>query len=120
MERTIKVAGAPPRWVQWLLNLNWYEWLAWIVEIGMLVMFVWITYDQFAEGLPRAGWIMIALSILFVGPGLWLILGYRPSGVGTFGKREIGVILCFVIWAGIFLYLLGWGVDFQPGFGNRL
>ena len=119
METTMKAHKAVPQWLQWFVDLTWYEWLAWIAEAVLVVTFVWITADQFAENLSRAGWIMVLLTILTCGPGLWLILGYRPAPGEKFGKYDIGAIICFAIWAIMLAYLLIWTVDFQPGFGHR-
>jgi len=120
METMANRSKVVPRWVQRLCDLRWYEWGAWIVEIAIIGVFLLVTYDQFQEGLLRAGWVMLVIGILFAGPGLWLLLRYRPHTGSNFGKHDIGIIVAFAIWTIMLLYLLVWTVDFQPGFGNRL
>lgn len=119
MEITMKETKSVPKWIVWVLDLSWYEWIAWLTEIVLIATFVAITYDQFAEGLSRAGWIMILLITLFCGPGLWLILRYRPKSESPFGKLDIGAIICFVIWSILLIYFLVWNVEFENGLGFR-
>jgi hypothetical protein len=120
MESMPNASRPVPKWVQKIVGLAWYEWLAWIVEISLIGAFVLITYDQFEEGLQRGGWLMILITILFCGPGMWLLLRYKPESQSLFGKFDIGAIVCFAIWAILLGYFLIWTVDFQPGFGNRV
>ncbi len=119
MEMTEMKSSPVPGWVQRLLGLSWYEWLGWILELGLLVTFVIVCQTQFAEGEPRAGWMMILLTILMVGPGAWILLGYRPAPGSRFNKYDIGAIICFAIWVIIMFYLVGPTPSFEPGpFGN--
>jgi hypothetical protein len=120
MESTGTASKPVPTWLQRILGLTWYEWLAWIVEICLIGAFGMIAYDQFEEGLRRAGWLMTLITIVFCGPGIWLLLRYKPSSESPFGKLDIGAIICFAIWAVLLGYFLIWSVDFQPGFGNRV
>jgi hypothetical protein len=119
METALSASRPVPRWLGWFLALTWYERLAWITEFVLFGTFALIAYDQFAEGQSRAGWIMILLMILFCGPGLWLLLGYRPTAGSKFGKYDIGAIICLVVWSVMLFYFLAWTVDFQPGFEQR-
>jgi len=119
METTMKASTPTPKWLQWFLDLRWDAWLGWITEAVLVVTFVVITYDQFAEGLTRSGWLMILLTVLFCGPGLWLLLGYKPQIGSKFGKYDVGAIICFTIWVSLLLYFLAWNVDFQTGLGHR-
>ncbi|MDD5205222.1 MAG: hypothetical protein PHS17_07360 [Desulfobacterales bacterium] len=108
-----------PGWVQRLLDLTWYEWLGWLLELGLLATFVVVIQTQFAEGEPRAGWIMILLTILLTGPGVWILLGYKPLPGSGFNKHDVGAIICFAIWLAIMIYLVGPTPTFEPGpFGN--
>ena len=75
MESMMAASRPAPKWFQKLQGLTWYEWLAWIVEISLIGALGLIAYDQFEEGLKRAGWLMILIAILFCGPGIWLLLG---------------------------------------------
>ena len=102
----MKAERSVPKWVQWLLNLAWYEWLGWIVEVFLLATFIVVTQTQFAEDESRGGWIMILLTILFCGPGIWLLLGYKPQPGSKFGKFDIGAIICFAIWAVLLFYII--------------
>lgn len=120
MEATVKESKKVPKWLQRLIDLTWYEGLAWIIEAGLAVTFILITYDQFGEGFHRAGWVMILLTLLFAGPGFGLLLWYRPEPGSKFGKYDIGAIIAFAIWLIMLLYFIVWTVEFQPGFGNRL
>jgi len=101
------------------MSHTWFEWLAWITEVVLFGTFALIAYDQFAERSFTAGWMMILLGILFCGPGLWLLLGYRPAEGSKFGKYDIGAIVCLALWSVLLFYFLAWTVDFQPGFGFR-
>ena len=119
METTMKTSTPIPKWLQWFLDLRWYEWLGWIVEFGLFATFVVVTHTQFAEDEPRAGWIMILLTILLAGPGLWLLLGYKPKAGTKFNKFDIGAIICFAIWAILLFYLILPLPKFVPGpFGS--
>jgi len=115
MDTTMKKLTPTLRWLQWLLRPRWYEWLGGIVEASLLFVFAAVTYTQFAEDEPRAGWIMILLTILFAGPGIWLVFGYRPKEQSGFGKFDVGLIICFAIWGVLLSFLLGWKVHFYPG-----
>jgi hypothetical protein len=115
------IASKPaPAWLQKIMGTAWYVWLAWSVEIVLIGAFGLITYDQFEEGLPHAGWMMILITVMFCGPGLWLLLGYRPQVHSNFGRYDVGAIICFAMWSFLLVYFLMWSVDFQPGFGNRV
>ena len=119
MEATAKSSRTVPVWVQTLLDLKWYEWLAWIIQIGLIATFIVVTHTQFAEDEPRAGWIMILLTILFCGPGIWLFLGYRPEPGSKFGKYDVGLIVCVAIWAILLFYMIVPLPEFGPGpFGS--
>ena len=53
MESTGTASKPVPTWLQRILGLTWYEWLAWIVEICLIGAFGMIAYDQFEEGLRK-------------------------------------------------------------------
>ncbi len=114
METAIKASNRIPEWVQRLVGLRWYQWLGWFVELGLIATFVVVTQTQFAEEEPRAGWIMSVLTVLFCGPGIWLLLGYKHVP-GKFSKYDIGAIVCFAIWAIVMLYLVVPLPAFEPG-----
>jgi len=119
METTIKPSSPIPNWVHWCFERPWYMWLGWLAETALLFTFISVVYTQFAEGEVRGGWVMIVMTLLTCGPGIWILLGYRPEAGSTFGKYDIGLIICFAIWFAIFGYLFFWNVEFYPGpFGS--
>jgi len=119
METTMKVSRPAPKWLQWFLDLTWYECLGWLVEFSMLFVLLAVVYTQFAEGEPRGGWVMLLITILFCQPGIWILLGYKPQPKSKFGKYDIGLIICFAIWGVLLALLVGWEVQFYPGpFGD--
>jgi len=100
------MATTVPKWVMRLVGLTWYEWLAWIIQAGLVATFVVVTSTQFQESEARAGWIMILLTILFGGPGFWLLLKYRPAPGSKFNSFDVGAIICFAVWAILLFYLI--------------
>ena len=115
----IMSSSAVPKWVRWCFRQRWYSWLGWLMEAALLITFISVTYTQFAESEIRGGWVMILLTLLTCGPGIWILLGYRPEPGSKFGKYDIGLIICFAIWFAIFGYLFFWDVQFLSGpFGS--
>jgi hypothetical protein len=105
--------------IEKILSLTWYEYLGWVVELVLVGTFATVSLTQFLEDEPRAGWIMISLSSLVCGPGLWLLLGYRPKPGDKFGGKDIAAALIFCMWIFLFAFLVGWEVQFEPGpFGS--
>lgn len=119
METTMKASGPTPRWVKWCFSHPWYEWLGWLVEAALFFTFISVIYTQFAESEIRGGWVMILLTLLVCGPGIWILFGYKPQPGSKFGKHDIGLIICFAIWIILLGYLFFWNVQFYPGpFGS--
>jgi len=104
--KTATEAKTVPNWVVRLVNLTWYEWIAWVIQAGLLATFIVVTVTQFQEEEPRAGWIMILLTILFCGPGFWILLKYRPRTGSKFNTLDVGAIICFAVWAALLFYLI--------------
>lgn len=99
-------AKTVPRWVLRVVGLTWYEWIAWIIQAVLVATFIIVTITQFQEDESRAGWIMILLTILFGGPGFWVLLKYRPKAGSKFNAFDVGAIICFAVWAVLLLYLI--------------
>lgn len=115
----IMSSGAVPKWAQWCFRQRWYLWLGWLVEAALLITFLSVTYTQFAESEIRGGWVMALLTVLTCGPGIWILLAYKPQPGSKFGKYDIGLIICLAIWVILFGYLFFWDVQFYPGpFGS--
>jgi hypothetical protein len=112
METTMKGSKPVPKWLHWVWDLTWYEWLGWIMECSLLFLFLSVVYTQFAEDEPRAGWVMLLITILFCQPGIWILLGYKPQPKSKFGKYDKGLIICFAIWGVLLALLVGWEVQF--------
>jgi hypothetical protein len=108
-----------PKPIQWAFSQPWYLWLGWFMEAAILFVFLSVMYTQFAQDEARAGWVMLLLTVVFAGPGIWILLRYRPESGSKFGKYDIGLIICFAIWIALFGYTLLWDVQFYPGpFGS--
>lgn len=119
MDLAEKQNGFVPKWVQWAFKHPWYLWIGWLLESGLLFVFLSVTYTQYAEDEARAGWVMILLTLIFCGPGLWVLLGYKPQVGSRFGKYDIGLLVCFALWIGLLGYALLWDVQFyQSPFGT--
>jgi len=104
-----------PKWIQWAFRQPWYLWLGWVMEAAILFVFLSVMYTQFAQQEPRAGWVILLLTLVFAAPGVWILLGYKPEPGSKFGKHDIGLIICFAIWIALFGYTLFWDVQFYPG-----
>jgi len=119
MEAITESRRIVPKPVQWAFSQPWYLWLGWFMEAAILFIFLSVTYTQFAQDEARAGWVMLLLTVVFAGPGIWILLGYKPGSGSKFGKYDIGLIVCFAIWIALFGYTLVWDVQFFPGpFGS--
>ena len=116
MEIAMKNSILIPKWLRWPFKLSWYEWIGWIVEAGLLGTFGTMTVCEFFYNPgERAGWVMLLISFLFAGPGIWILLGYRPKKDKTFENIDMGVIICFAVWAILLGLLTLWTVHFYPG-----
>lgn len=119
MEIAEKRKLSVPGWVYGAFSRPWYLWLGWLMEAGILFVFLSVAYTQFAEDEPRAGWVMLLLTLVFGGPGLWVLTGYKPQPGSKFGKFDIGLIVCFALWVALFGYLMFWNVAFlESPFGT--
>lgn len=112
---TLKTSRSTPQWVDWIFRYPWFEWAGWGMVAGLLFVFLSVVYTQFAEGEPRAGWVMLLLTAVFTAPGIWIMLFYNPKPGSRFGKHDIGLIVSFAIWIILFGYLLFWEVQYLPG-----
>ena len=74
MEAITKSETSIPKWLQWAFSQPWYMWLGWLMEAGILFVFFCAMYTQFAKDEPRAGWVMLFLTVVFGGPGIWILL----------------------------------------------
>lgn len=118
METTMKRPRPAPRWVQWFLNLTWYEWIGWIVEVGLIAMFAAVAYGGFQE-YARTGWVMFGILFWICAPGLWILLKYRPEGKSLFEKTDIGLLIAFILWIIFMILMLAWTPEYGPGpFGS--
>ena len=118
METTMKAPKQVPKWIQWFLNLTWYEWLGWMVEVGLIIMFAAVAYGGFKE-YARTGWVMVGTLLWICAPGLWILTKYRPEGKASFEKADIGLIISFALWAIFLLLMLAWSLEYGPGpFGS--
>lgn len=115
MEAVTNVSRPVPKWVSRLVELRWYEWVGWLVEICLAITFIAVTITQFLEDEVRGGWIMIVLTILFCGPGAWLLMRYRPAPLGKFEKQDMALAIILAIWALIFIYLIGFMPQHEQG-----
>jgi len=119
MELANKNIIALPKWLHRLWAMKWWELMAWVIEIGIFSLFAIVSITQFFEDEPRAGGIMILLTILLCGPAVWLFLGYKPQPGSKLGKYDIAAAACFVVWMIILLYLTVPVPQFGPGpFGS--
>lgn len=108
-----------PKWVSRLVDLRWYEWIGWLVEIGLAVTFIAVTISQFIEDEVRGGWVMIVLTVLICGPGAWLLLRYKPTAADKIETQDVALAIMFAIWAVIFIYLVGFMPQHEQGpFGS--
>ncbi len=108
-----------PQWASRLLAVRWYEWLGWLLEAGLTFTFILVTVTQFLEDEVRGGWVMIVLTILFCGPGAWILLRYKPAVGSKLGKQDVGLAIAFAIWAVLFIYLIGFMPQHEQGpFGS--
>lgn len=119
MDTAVSQSKPIPKWLSRLLGVRWYEWLGWLLEVGLTITFISVAVTMFFEDETRAGWVMIILTVLFCGPGAWILLKYRPADGSTFGKHDLGLAIVFAIWAILFIYLVGPMPTHEPGpFGN--
>jgi hypothetical protein len=115
MEMAEKEMTTVPGWAQKLFAISWYTWFAGITEAALLLVFLLVTYTQFAQGEPRAGWVMILLTIVVAAPGIWMLFGYRPQIGSKLGLPDYALFLCFAIWVVLFGYLMFWGFQLYSG-----
>ena len=112
LQMTVNDVSSLPKWLQWAFKLSWYEWLAWIVEAALLCTFSIMTICEFSSHGARAGWVMFALSYLIAGPGIWILLGYKPKKNRNFERVDVVLLSCFAIWAVLLGLLTLWTVQF--------
>lgn len=119
METVCNEVRPAPRWASRLLAMRWYEWLGWLLEIGLASTFILVTVTQFLEDEMRGGWVMIVLTVLFCGPGVWILLKYKPAPDSKLGRQDAYLAVAFAIWTILFVYLIGFMPQHEQGpFGS--
>ena len=60
------------------LNLKWYELFGWLVILGMFAFGCWGFYDGLAIGSAHAGWKFLLMFVIFISPGVAIMLLCKP------------------------------------------